>query len=137
MLKFRRERSLLHARELDPLVEGQSQETEQELLVLVTETPDRLRVLVHNDDVTPYDFVVLVLQSVFMLEAGEAQRVTLAAHTSGVALVAVLPVWRRAKLQTKNPLRIAAGSSQHAGWQPVWRVLRLAEEVQLAADEHS
>lgn len=91
MLKFRRERSLLHARELDPLVEGQSQETEQELLVLVTETPDRLRVLVHNDDVTPYDFVVLVLQSVFMLAAGEAQRVTLAAHTSGVALVAVLP----------------------------------------------
>lgn len=74
---------------MDPLVEGQSQETEQELLVLVTETPDRLRVLVHNDDVTPYD--LMVLQSIFMLTAGEAGRVTLEAHTSGMALVAVLP----------------------------------------------
>lgn len=79
------------ARKVDPLVEGQSQETEQELLVLVTETPDRLRVLVHNDDVTPYDLVVMVLQSIFMLTAGEAGRVTLEAHTSGMALVAVLP----------------------------------------------
>ena len=91
LLKCYRERSLAQARELNPLVEGQSQETEQELRVLVTETPDRLRVLVHNDNVTPYDFVVMVLQSIFMLAAGEAQRVTLEAHTGGVALVAVLP----------------------------------------------
>jgi len=74
-------------RDLNPLVEGQGQETEQELLVVVAETPDRLRVLVHNDDVTPYDFVVLVLQSVFLLAAAEARRVTGEAHTSGVALV--------------------------------------------------
>jgi len=91
MLKCCCEKQLRTVRDLNPLVEGQGQETEQELLVVVAETPDRLRVLVHNDDVTPYDFVVLILQSVFLLAAADARRVTGEAHTSGVALVAVLP----------------------------------------------
>lgn len=50
------------------------------------------RVLVHNDDITPYDFVVSVLIRFFKLDAHEAERITWTAHTSGVALVAMLPL---------------------------------------------
>lgn len=56
----------------------------------VTEEP-RSRVLIHNDDVTPYDFVIIVLIRFFPLTTKEAERITWTAHTSGIALVAVLP----------------------------------------------
>lgn len=50
------------------------------------------RVLVHNDDVTPYDFVILILRQVFGLSPSQAERVTLRAHVTGVAHVMTLPV---------------------------------------------
>lgn len=50
------------------------------------------RVLIHNDDVTPYDFVIMVLSRFFQLDSSEAERVTWTAHSSGTALVAVLPL---------------------------------------------
>jgi ATP-dependent Clp protease adaptor protein ClpS len=49
------------------------------------------RVLIHNDDFTPIDFVVLVLLRFFQLNSADAERVTWTAHTSGIALVAILP----------------------------------------------
>jgi ATP-dependent Clp protease adaptor protein ClpS len=49
-----------------------------------------VRVLIHNDDVTPHDFVVIVLRAVFHLALSEAERITHTAHTSGLACVAVL-----------------------------------------------
>ncbi len=52
------------------------------------------RVLIHNDDVTPMDFVMKVLREVFRLEAGRAFRVMLEAHTSGVAWVVTEPLER-------------------------------------------
>ncbi|MBI2192868.1 MAG: ATP-dependent Clp protease adaptor ClpS [Planctomycetes bacterium] len=52
----------------------------------------RYRVLVHNDDVTPMDYVVRVLRSIFGLEPTHAEQVMLEAHHTGVALVAVLPI---------------------------------------------
>lgn len=51
----------------------------------------RAKVFIHNDDVTPYDFVVLVLQRFFGLTALEAEHVTFIAHHSGVAYVTTLP----------------------------------------------
>lgn len=50
------------------------------------------RVLVHNDDITPYDFVIGVLIRFFKLNARDAEVATLTAHTNGIALVAVLPL---------------------------------------------
>jgi ATP-dependent Clp protease adaptor protein ClpS len=50
------------------------------------------RVLVHNDDVTPYDFVLVVLVRFFRLQAADAERITWTAHNSGIALVATLPL---------------------------------------------
>jgi ATP-dependent Clp protease adaptor protein ClpS len=50
------------------------------------------QVVIHNDDVTPYDFVIVVLRAVFHLAPPEAERVTFEAHTRGQAGVAVLPL---------------------------------------------
>ncbi|MGD0090714.1 MAG: ATP-dependent Clp protease adaptor ClpS [Planctomycetota bacterium] len=50
------------------------------------------RILVHNDDVTPMDFVIRMLLEVFRKNEADAVEIMLKAHTSGVALVAVLPL---------------------------------------------
>lgn len=49
------------------------------------------RVFVHNDEVTPYDFVIIVLQRFFDLNPLAAEHVTYMAHTAGVAYVTTLP----------------------------------------------
>lgn len=48
------------------------------------------RVLIHNDDVTPMDFVVAVLRSIFHKDVNSAMQIMLEAHHGNVALVAVL-----------------------------------------------
>ncbi|MCB8939974.1 MAG: ATP-dependent Clp protease adaptor ClpS [Ardenticatenaceae bacterium] len=50
------------------------------------------RVLIHNDDVTPMDFVVVILQRIFQLSPLEAEHVMITAHFNGLALVATLPL---------------------------------------------
>jgi ATP-dependent Clp protease adaptor protein ClpS len=49
------------------------------------------KVIVHNDDVTPYDFVIIVLIRFFELNPADAERITWTAHNQGAALVRVLP----------------------------------------------
>ena len=50
------------------------------------------RVLLHNDDVTTMEFVILVLRSIFELAWIDAERVMLVAHVNGIALVGVYPL---------------------------------------------
>ena len=50
------------------------------------------RVLIHNDDVTPWDFVVRVLEEIFRLDAARAVEVTCEAETKGVAHVVTEPL---------------------------------------------
>lgn len=49
------------------------------------------KILIHNDDVTPFNFVVAILIRFFELTPIIAEHVTYLAHTKGIALVAVLP----------------------------------------------
>ena len=49
------------------------------------------KVLVHNDDITPFGFVMSVLKQIFKLSAIRAFQVTLEAHHGGMALVVVEP----------------------------------------------
>ncbi|HEY4690478.1 MAG TPA: ATP-dependent Clp protease adaptor ClpS [Anaerolineae bacterium] len=49
-------------------------------------------VIVHNDDVTPFDFVVQMIHGIFELPLPDAYRVTLTAHNFGQAHVATLPL---------------------------------------------
>ncbi len=56
--------------------------------IVASELEPPYRVLVHNDDVTPMDFVVRVLQTVFEMPFDRAEAVMLTAHHKGVAYVA-------------------------------------------------
>jgi len=61
-----------------------TEETESELEPLY-------RVIVHNDDVTPMDFVVHVLTSIFLLLQPDALEAMFTAHYMGAAYVQTLP----------------------------------------------
>jgi len=49
------------------------------------------RVIIHNDDVTPMDFVVHVLTRIFVLLQPDAVKVMFTAHYRGEAVVQNLP----------------------------------------------
>ena len=52
----------------------------------------RWKVILHDDPITTFDFVVGVVRSVFAKPAAEAERITREAHDTGSALVTVLPL---------------------------------------------
>ena len=72
-----------------------------------TELEPLYRVIIHNDDVTPMDFVVNVLTSIFVLSQPAAMEVMLVAHYTGAAYVQTLP---KAEAQKRiNKAHFAAG----------------------------
>lgn len=78
--------------------EDQQQETAHEPLY---------RVLIHNDDVTPMDFVVHILTTIFMLLPPDAVKVMYTAHYRGQAVVQILP---RSEAEKRiNKAHFAAG----------------------------
>lgn len=81
------------------ILEEQEQETELEPLY---------RVLIHNDHVTPMDFVVQVLKTDFYLANDRALEIMMTAHISGIAYVQTLP-------RSEAGKRIAKAHSQ-ANW---------------------
>jgi len=56
-----------------------------------TELEPMHSVIIHNDDVTPMDFVVEVLKQIFFLGNDRAAEIMLAAHVKGSAYVQSLP----------------------------------------------
>ncbi len=54
-----------------------------------TKSPRRFQVLLHNDDYTTMDFVVLVLTQYFHRTSAEATRLMLQVHRKGVAVAGV------------------------------------------------
>ncbi len=49
------------------------------------------RVIIHNDDVTPMDFVILSLQRFFQVQGSQAEEIMYTAHFNGSAYVQTLP----------------------------------------------
>ncbi|MGB7873980.1 MAG: ATP-dependent Clp protease adaptor ClpS [Anaerolineales bacterium] len=80
------------------ITENQQQETAYEPMY---------RVIIHNDDVTPMDFVIHVLRNIFMLLPPDAVKVMYSAHYRGEAVVQILP---KSEAETRiNKAHFAAG----------------------------
>lgn len=78
----------------------------------IVETPETAleplyRVIIHNDDVTPMDFVVSILEHIFFVSEPDALEIMYTAHFSGMAYVQTLP---KNEAQTRiNKAHFAAG----------------------------
>ncbi len=56
-----------------------------------TELEPMYWVIIHNDDVTPMDFVVHILHSIFQVDGPAALQIMFTAHYNGTAYVQCLP----------------------------------------------
>jgi ATP-dependent Clp protease adaptor protein ClpS len=56
-----------------------------------TDTPQQWKVLLLNDDYTPMDFVVEILETVFRKSEIEAVQIMYAVHQAGVGVAGVYP----------------------------------------------
>jgi ATP-dependent Clp protease adaptor protein ClpS len=54
-------------------------------------TEDLWKVVLHNDDYTPMDFVVDVLEEIFDLDSADAFRVMMQVHEEGRGIAGVFP----------------------------------------------
>jgi ATP-dependent Clp protease adaptor protein ClpS len=54
-------------------------------------TPPRFKVVLYNDDYTPMEFVVQLLEAVFDKSPAEAYRIMMQVHTQGRGLAGVYP----------------------------------------------
>lgn len=67
-------------------------ETKTDTSVIVQEAkpklkePSKYQVLMHNDDYTPMDFVIVVLETFFNMDRTTATRTMYEIHTAGVAV---------------------------------------------------
>ena len=55
------------------------------------EKPKMYKVLLHNDDFTTMDFVVFILEYVFLRSEAEAVSIMLKVHTEGVGIAGTYP----------------------------------------------
>jgi ATP-dependent Clp protease adaptor protein ClpS len=61
------------------------------VVVPETELEPLYRVLIHNDEVTPMDFVIYILERIFFVSGAGAVNIMFTAHYTGVAYVQTLP----------------------------------------------
>lgn len=91
----------------------------QETDSLVRE-PRRYKVLLHNDDYTTMDFVVMILRRVFHKGEPEAMRIMLAVHKQGLGLCGIYTAEvAETKVDTVHALAKAAGYPLRASLEEV------------------
>ena len=73
---------------------GEERKTEGEVLEKTrprTQKPSLYRVILHNDDYTTMEFVVQILESVFLKSPAEAHRIMMQVHTEGHSVCGAYP----------------------------------------------
>lgn len=78
-------------------------ETQQRVHV---ERPRRYLVVLHNDDYTTMEFVVLVLEEVFQKSPAEAFRIMMQVHVNGRGLAGIYP-WEVAETKAETVISMA------------------------------
>lgn len=68
-------------------------------------------VLMHNDEVTTFEFVIYILQRIFLLSEEIADHVAFTAHEEGIAIVVVRP-----RAQAKRLIDVAHDQARIAGY---------------------
>ncbi len=71
----------------------------------------RHRVLIHNDNVTTFEYVVDILGGVFFLSSELAEHVAWTAHTHGDAIVVVRP-----RAEAEKLAKVANGRARNDGY---------------------
>jgi ATP-dependent Clp protease adaptor protein ClpS len=72
---------------------------------------DQYSVLLHNDEVTPYDYVIALLGDLFMLSGELAEHIAVTAHTRGTAVVVVRP-----RSEAEKLVKVAHGRARREGF---------------------
>jgi ATP-dependent Clp protease adaptor protein ClpS len=88
-----------------------SEVNQQAIEPLHTVTNDQWKIIVHNDEVTPYDYVIHILGDLFMLSEELADHVAWTAHTKGVAVVVVRP-----RLEAEKLVKVAHGRARQVSY---------------------
>lgn len=70
------------------------------------EKPKLFKVILHNDDFTTMDFVVFVLQYVFMRSEVEAFSIMLKVHNDGLGIAGVYP-YEIASMKSQKAMNLA------------------------------
>lgn len=84
-----------------------------------SEFPPRFVVIMHNDDYTTMEFVVLVLEDVFHKSSSEATSIMLTIHTKGKAICGNYPFEiAETKIETVHRMARQAGHPLRCTIQP-------------------
>ena len=84
-----------------------------------TELEPLFRVIIHNDDVTPMDFVVHILKTIFYLANDKSAQIMFTAHYYGTAYVQTLARSEAAKrIQRAHAQANNAGYPLHFSMEP-------------------
>lgn len=58
----------------------------------LTKAPSKFKVILHNDDFTPMDFVIMILETFFRKDHASANRLMLEIHNKGFAVCGIYPL---------------------------------------------
>ena len=84
-----------------------------------TKEPARYRVVLHNDDYTTMEFVIRILEDVFLKQPAEAYRIMLQVHVEGRGLCGVYPYEiAETKVETVHDLAREHGFPLRASTEP-------------------
>lgn len=73
------------------------------------EKPKLFKVVLHNDDFTTMEFVVFILQHVFMRSDAEAFTIMLKVHNEGIGVAGVYP-YEVASMKAEKAMNLARAS---------------------------